>query len=130
MLNAGIVSASDVVTVDGNNTGDPALANLNIENAGDGTTATVATGDQLVISRAIPGVYYKVYEDASNTVGIGKGPNYFAVSIATDKNNLTASLDKALEKSYSKIESDVDGDGTKDFLDSTAGDGAALILFK
>lgn len=120
LIDAGIVSATDTYTV------AAAATDLNIE----GTS--VADGDILVKSKAIPGVYYKVTANATNA-------SFFDVAIASDKNGANApvaTLKAALDQTYNKLKFnpgvDITGDTTVDttnIVSANATDGVAVISF-
>jgi len=105
LVNAGIVAKAD--TIDTTVASDYKL---------DGDS-TIVDNDTVVVSKAVPGVIYKVYADPT------LGDNYFDVDIAAGK-TLTAGLRQALDTTYAKLHANVDGDaGTGENDGATANDG-------
>jgi len=117
LVNAGIVSGADTITG-----ADVVAADYEIDGA-----STIGDNDTVVVSKAVPGVIYKVYANTDATLG----DNYFNVDIGTKK-TLTAGLKQALDTTYAKLHANVDGQtnpNEKDFEDSNTSDGAEVIVF-
>jgi len=136
LVDSGIIAAVD--------TADITADDYTIEDrkGGDGSNLSILDGEKIVLSKAVPGVVYKIVSDkftvdnTSTDEGSGSGVvnsnNYFDISVAVKK-DLTDGLKQALDTTYSKIESDINADGVKqtndDFLDANTTDGAEVIVF-
>jgi len=146
LVDAGIVPSASTDNI--------VAADFTIENKADGTTASIADGEKIVVSKAVPGVVYKVVTDTAATGGSGliDSDNYFDISVAVNTNGLTTGLKQALDTTYTKLHANVDGDTTTgepndtandgkddngvksgtvgdDYIDSDATDGAEIIVF-
>jgi len=143
--NNGIISKADTVAI--------SAGDYNIEALQD-NSASISDGDKVVVSKAVPGLVYKVVADHALASDAAVNNTYFDISIAANKtadNGLTASLMQALDTAYAKVSANVDGNATSlvgadgaivgekagdDVLNANWGkaggavaDGAAIIVF-